>query len=100
MDGRPRDGRAKEGVDQLARARRVVVALHPQLRERRVDRQLARDARGVRVEDARANAAIGEMVREQVRFGKVRSDKYLLQNFIESAALTPCSLMPERPETL
>src|SRR5438128_1023992 len=59
--GRAGDRRSKEGVDQLARAGRVVVAFYPQLGKRRIDRELARDARGVRVEDARANAPIGEM---------------------------------------
>ena len=35
---------------------------HPDLRERRVDRQLSREAGGVGVEDARADAAIREEV--------------------------------------
>jgi len=63
--------RAHERVDDLARARRLVGTIDPDLRQRGIDRQLAGDARGVRVEDARANAPVGEEVDEELGLGEV-----------------------------
>jgi len=51
-------------VDQPARALGVRGVLDPDLGKRGLDRKLAGEARGVRVEDARANAPFGEMVGE------------------------------------
>jgi hypothetical protein len=39
-------------------------------------------------------------VQEQVRFRKVGGGIDAFQNFTETTALAPSSLMPERPETL
>jgi hypothetical protein len=51
-------------VDQPARALGVRGVLDPDLWQRGFDRQLACEARGVRVEDARANAMFGEQIGE------------------------------------
>jgi hypothetical protein len=51
-------------VDQVARALRVRGVIDPDLGKRGVDRQLAGEARGVRVEDACANAPVGKKVGE------------------------------------
>jgi hypothetical protein len=67
-DGRAGSG-AKVGIDQAARAGGIVGPVDPDLREGRLDRQLARDARRVGVEDACADAMLGEQVREEVRLG-------------------------------
>jgi len=51
-------------VDQPAGALGVRGIVDPDLGKRGVDRQLAGEARGVRVEDPCANAPVGEMVGE------------------------------------
>ena len=61
-----------EGQDQLPGTSCIAGILDPDLRQRRFDRQLAGDARGVRVEDAHANAPIREEIREEVRLRQVR----------------------------
>jgi hypothetical protein len=66
--------------------------LHPDLRKGRVDRQLAGDARGVRVQDAGANAAMGEQVDEELRLGKVGCGVDPLQSFTETVAPMPSFL--------
>ena len=88
--------RAQELADQLARPPGLGIVLDPDLRERRVDWQFARHARGIRVEDARANATMREQVQQELRFGKVGSGEDALQNFTETVAPRPSSLMPER----
>jgi hypothetical protein len=57
-------GRTKVFVDEAAGALGVRGIHHPDLGKRGFDRQLAGEARGVRVEDACANAALGEVVGE------------------------------------
>ena len=99
-DGRAGDARLQVGVDYFASARRVLRVHDPELRERGIDGKLAREARGVRVEDLRANAPVGEPVGEEVRFGQVGRCVDALQNFTEIVPVKPSSLMPERPETL
>jgi len=76
---RPEVARLHEGVDDLARPRRVAGPVDPDLRQRCVDRKLAYDARGVRVEDACANAAGGEQVEEELRLGQVGGGEDALQ---------------------
>ena len=93
-------GRAQVFVDDGAGAVRVPGILDPDLRERRVDRQLPREARGVRIEDARANAPVREPIGEEVRLRQIGCGVDLLQNLYESTAPAPHSLVPERPEML
>jgi hypothetical protein len=57
-------GRAQVLVDEAAGAPGVRGIHDPDLGEGRVDGQLAGEARGVRVEDARANAPFGKVVDE------------------------------------
>ena len=71
--------RLHEGVDDLARARRVAGAVDPDLGKRGVHRKLARDALGVRVENTRANAPAGEQVEEELRLGQVGGGEDALQ---------------------
>jgi len=94
--GRAGVSRAQEGIDDLFRARRVGRVVDPDLRQRCVDGQLAGEAGGVRVEDARANAAMGEQVEEEVRLGEVGGGVDALQNFTETVTPRPSSLMPVR----
>jgi len=58
-------------LDRLAGAWRIQVALDPDLRERGIDRKLARQARRVGIEDARGDLAGGEVVDEELGLGKV-----------------------------
>ena len=69
--GRAGHGGAQVFVDEAARALGVGGVVDPDLRKGRLDGQLAREARGVRVEDARANAAIREQIREEVRLRQI-----------------------------
>ncbi len=71
---------AQELVDHQARARGVVGILDPELREREVDRNLARQARGVRVEDPGANAPGVEEICEEVGLRQVGCGVDALQN--------------------
>jgi hypothetical protein len=89
-----------ERIDQCPRAFGVVGVIDPHLRQRGFDRQLAREAGGVRVEDARANASMGEEVDEEVRLGKVGRGVDAFQNFTETVPPKPSSLIPERLVTL
>jgi hypothetical protein len=90
----------KVRIDQVPRAVRVGGIHDPHLRQRAIDRQLPGEARGVRVEDAHANASIREEIREEVRLRQVRRGVDPLQKRKDSIPLTPSSLMPERPKTL
>ena len=90
----------QELLDYVARAIGVARIVDPELGTRDLGRQLARDARRVGIEDARADAACSEHIREDVRFGEVRSGEDALQNFTETVPATPSSLMSLRPETL
>jgi len=67
--------RARRGtqvfVDEAAGALGVRGIHDPDLGKGCLDRQLAGEARGVRVEDAGANAPFGEMVGEELRLGQV-----------------------------
>jgi hypothetical protein len=63
---------AHGSLDHLARARGVGGVVDPYLRQRGVDRELAREARGVGVEDARAYPAVREEVHQQVGLGRLR----------------------------
>jgi hypothetical protein len=76
--------------------RRIV---HPHLRARHVDGKLAGEARGVRVEDARPDAPVGEEVYEEMGLGKVGRGVDALQKRIDTMPVTPSSSMPERPDT-
>ncbi len=89
-----------EGFDHRERARRVFGILDPHLRQRGVDRKLAREAGGVRVEDARANASMGKEIDEEMGLGEIGRGVDPFQNFTETMPVTPSSLIPERPETL
>jgi hypothetical protein len=80
FEGRAARGRAKEFVDDRAGAIGIRGVLHPELGERRVDRQFAREARGVRVEDSRANAPGFEQICEEVRLRQVGCGVDALQN--------------------
>jgi hypothetical protein len=86
----------QEFVDQGERALGVVRPFDPELRQGGLDRNLAQDARGVRIEDARANAPIRKMAREEVGLGQVRSGVDPLQNLYDTMAVTPSSLIPWR----
>jgi hypothetical protein len=86
--------------DHLARPCLVLRVVDPDLRQRCFDGQLAREAGGVRVEDARANASMGEQVDEEMGLGKVGRGMDAFQNFTETDPAMPSSLIPERPETL
>jgi hypothetical protein len=72
--------RAKELVDHRKRAGCVVGLLDPELREREVDRKLAREARGIRVEDPGANAPGCEQICEEVRLRQVGCGVDAFQN--------------------
>jgi hypothetical protein len=89
-------GGAKVFVDQLASALGVRGIVDPHLGKGCLDGKLAREARGVRVEDARANAPFGEMVGEELRLGQVGRRVDALQNWYDTNRLTPSSRMPER----
>lgn len=89
---------SQELVDQDAGAIGVGVALDPHLGKRGVDRQLAREARRVRVEHAGGDEAGGEPIDEEGGLRKVGRGVDALQNFTETITLPPLSLMPERPE--
>lgn len=86
-------------LDRLARPRDVEVALDPDLGQGSIDGKLARQARRVRIEDARGNLAGGEVVDEELGLGEVGRAVDALQNFTETITLPPLSLMPERPDT-
>ena len=87
-------------LDRLARARRVQVALDPDLRQRCIDGKLARQARRVGIEDARGNLAGGEVVEEELGLGEVGRGVDALQNFTDTIRLPPFSFTPERPDTV
>jgi hypothetical protein len=95
-----RHGGAKVFVDEGAGARGVGGILDPELGKRRVDGKLAGEARGVRVEDARANAPIREQICEEVCLRQIRRGEDAFQNRYDSMPVTPSSEIPERPETL
>ena len=99
-DGRAVGRRAQVLVDQVAGARGVGGIVDPYLGKRRLDRQLAREARGVRVEDPSANASIRQQIREEVRLRLVRRGIDPFQNRNDSIPVTPSSEIEERPETL
>jgi hypothetical protein len=99
-DGRAAGRRLQVFIDESAGAVRVGGIFDPHLGQRRVDRQLAGEARGVRVEDSNANASIREQVCEEVRLRQVRRGMDPFQNRIETIPVTPSSETFERPETL
>lgn len=83
-------------VDERLGAPGLGILLDPHLRQRRLDRELAGEARGIRVEDAGANAAMAEQVDEELRLREVGRGVDALQNFTEAVSPAPSSLMPER----
>ena len=92
-------GRLQVLLDRLARARRIEVAIDPDLGQGSIDGKLARQARRVGIEDARGNLAGGEAVDEELGLGKVGRGVDALQNFTETITFPPFSFTPERPET-
>lgn len=74
--------------------------VHPHLRACHVDGKLAREARGIRVEDARANAPVREEVDEEVGLREVGGGVDALQKRSDSRPVMPSSVTPERPDTL
>lgn len=54
----------------------------------------------MRVEDARADAAPGEEVYDEVGLGQVGGGVDPFQKRIDTMPVMPSSSMPERPETL
>jgi hypothetical protein len=67
-------------VDESASALGIRGIVDPDLGKGCLDRQLAGEARGVRVEDARANAPFGELIDEELRLGQVGGGVDALQN--------------------
>src|SRR6476646_2674010 len=61
----------EEGFDHLARAGRIAVALHPNLRQRGLDGQLAREARGIGVEYPRGDQLLLQPIDDELRLGEV-----------------------------
>ena len=90
---------AQEGGDDLARMGFLRGILDPHLRERRVEGQLARHARRVRIEDVGHDAALLERIPDEMRFGQVGGVVDPLQNLNATIAPIASCLMPERPET-
>lgn len=76
--------------------RRVV---HPDLRAGDIDGKLAGEARGVLVEHARPDAALGEKVDEEMGLREVGGGVDALQKRSETVPVKPSSSMPERPAT-
>ena len=72
------------------------IVVDPHLGQRGLDRQLAGEARGIRVEDAGTNAAMAEEVDEELRLRQVGRGVDALQNFTETVTPSPSSLMPVR----
>ena len=74
--------------------------VHPHLRPRDIDGKLPGQARGMRVQDASADAPVGEEVYEEMGLGKVARGVDAFQKRIDTMPVTPSSSMPERPDTL
>jgi len=72
---------------------------HPYLRQRRVERQLARDARGVGVEHVRHDAMVRERIPDEMRLGQVGGSVDFLQNRYEMVAPMPSWRIAERDDT-
>lgn len=72
--------------------------LDPHLRQRGIERQLARHARRIGVEDVRRDAVVLERIPDEMRFGQVGRGVDPLQNLTDTVAPMPSCLMPERPE--
>ena len=89
-----------EGLDRLACVGRLRGIHHPDLRERRVDRQLARDARGVHVEHRGLDAVAREQIRDELRLGEVGRAMYAFQKWYEMSPFTPFSFTPDWLDTL
>jgi hypothetical protein len=84
-DGRAVGVPAEVAFDDVAGATCVLVAIDPDLRQGSLDGQLAHHARGVRVEDACANAPVAEVIRKQVRFGQVGGGEDSLQSNVRTS---------------
>ena len=72
---------------------------HPDLGQRGVERQLARDARGVRVEHVRDDAMVPEHIPDEMCLEQVGGDVDFLQNLYETVAPMPSWRMAERDDT-
>lgn len=72
---------------------------HPDLRQRGIERKLARDARGVGVEDVRDDAMVRERIPDEMRLGQVGGGVDLLQNRYDTVAPMPSWRMAERDDT-
>jgi hypothetical protein len=86
-------------VDERPRPLGVGGIVHPHLRPRGIDGKLAGQARGMRVENTRADAPVGEQVYEEVSLGKVAGGVDALQKRIDNTPVMPSSSTPERPDT-
>jgi hypothetical protein len=72
--------------------------IDPDLGERRVEGQLACDARRVRIEDVCHDAPLLQRIADEMRLGQVGGVVDPLQNLTATIAPTASCLMPERPE--
>lgn len=81
----------------MLRLRRI---FNPHLRQRGVERQLARHARRICIEHMRGDAAVLERIPDEMRFRKVRGGVDALQKRYDTMAPQASCLMPERPEML
>ena len=73
---------------------------NPYLGQGRVEGQLAGDARGVRIEDMRGDAALPKRIPDEMRLGQVGGVVDSLQNLTETMAPIASWWTPERPEML
>jgi len=74
--------------------------VHPHLRPRDVDGELAGEAGRVLVEYTRPDAAVGEQVDEEMGLGEVGGGVDALQKRTDTIPVMPSSSMPVRPDTL
>jgi len=99
LHGRAERRALEERDDDLARVGGLRRILDPHLGKRRVEGQLARHARRVRIEDVRHDAALLERIPDEMRFGQVGGVVDPLQNLTETIAPHASWCTPERPDT-
>jgi len=68
-------GRLKKALNQFPSSVHIRGIVDPYLRQRRINRQLARNTRGVCIQDAHPNAVASEQIGKQVRLGKIGGAK-------------------------
>jgi hypothetical protein len=94
-EGRP----GQERSDDFARVCGLRGILDPHLRKGRIERQLSRHARCVRVEDVRGDAAMLERIADEMRFRQVGGGVDSFQNLNATIAPIASCFTPERPAT-